>query len=316
MELKKKKISENREGQKNKKKKNGIALKNVLISTPAMEKKSNKRKILLDFGISPIASSKEEIEENRAMKKLCDSFRKDRLKEIKEQEKLLETSAILRAKALLEKYKNPINKKRVELPQQDTRTIARRLTLNDTSLISFPTLSTQSQQIDESEENSNPNTNSISSENNLSNASQEEKNCENPDNILSVSKKQKVDHSELMNNKFMETFCEVVNKKSVNFVEPKVTMRRTLRSSTSKKSSILRVTISDEDESRVSIGNNSHNHPGKWKQALIEWRKTKSYGKSSLMNTIIHEEGQENDEEYQKANIYSNKIVETLGECK
>lgn len=290
-ELKKRKMNENREEQKkkNKKKKNGIALKNVQISTPAMMKKTNNRqKQLLDFGISPIKSSTDEIDENRAMNKLVDSLRKERLKEIKEQEKLLETSAILRAKALLEKYKNPNPTTRLKLPQQDSHKIAKRLSLNDSTLISSTI---------------NENDVKISS-------SQDEKKCDKIDeNSPSASKKQKVDHSEsqLINNKFMETLHDVVNKKSVNFAESKVTFRKPILRSSSKRSNSR---VSSDNESRVSTGNVSL-HPGKWRRALIEFRKAKS----SILNTIIHERDQEDDEEYQKASIYSNKIVDTLGEC-
>lgn len=98
------------EMRKNKKKKTGnssIVLKNIQVSTPAAQVRG-KRKKHFEFGVSPIlVNGNKQQQMDQATRELCDSLRRQRLKEIKEQEKMMETSAILRAKALLEKLRQP-----------------------------------------------------------------------------------------------------------------------------------------------------------------------------------------------------------------
>lgn len=95
---------------KKKKKSGSIVLKNIQVSTPTVQVRGKKREHF-EFGISPINlnNSMTTIDNYQTTKELCDSLRRQRLKEIKEQTKIMESSAILRAKALLEKLRKPRN---------------------------------------------------------------------------------------------------------------------------------------------------------------------------------------------------------------
>jgi hypothetical protein len=90
------------------KKKRAVSVQNVQISTPVQEKLRKKsKKTDLQFELSPIRLNDScGIENTDTTKQLYDSFKRQRLKEIEDNEKALESSAVRAAKALLAKYKN------------------------------------------------------------------------------------------------------------------------------------------------------------------------------------------------------------------
>lgn len=114
--------------ERQKKKKSGgiIVLKKIQISTPTVNVRG-KKKEHFKFDISPINlnNSTTTSDNLKTTKELCDSLRRQRLKEIKEQEKNLESSAILRAKALLEKLRMPRNP-----PTNDKKNLSTSLSLD------------------------------------------------------------------------------------------------------------------------------------------------------------------------------------------
>lgn len=92
-------------------KKRLASIRNVKVSTPVQrqQRKSKKTKTNLEFGVSPIRLDQsviDSLENVDSTKALLDSIRKQRLKEIEERQKELESSATRAAKQLLAEYKN------------------------------------------------------------------------------------------------------------------------------------------------------------------------------------------------------------------